>query len=85
MWKTKRKDFQIWKSPKENSRLGDSINIQPPTIKYFGKFRPRIFFEDENIWKELERHIWNNYTLKIIEDESLEVKNIVVPEEEMPF
>lgn len=81
------KDFQIWKSSKENSRLeGEHINIQPPVVKYVGKFRPRIFFENERVWEEIERQIWNMYTLKTIEeDERSEIKEVIISEEEAPF
>jgi hypothetical protein len=83
------KDFQIWKSPNNNSRLGDFINIRPPSINFYGKWRPRIFFEDEKAWFGLEGQIWYAFQMEDLKKESepAEIKvtdEIKIPED-MPF
>lgn len=83
------KDFQIWKSPQFNSRLQDAINIQPPVIKYSGKFRPRIFFENKEVWFELESQIWYAFQVEGSKKESA-FTEIIIPDEtknseDMPF
>jgi hypothetical protein len=58
------KAFQIWQSNYLNLRLGEYINIAPPSLRYF-KF---IFFEDEKSWLRLEKQIWESYKNKVAEN-----------------
>lgn len=85
------KDFQIWKSPNLNTRLGDAINIRPPSVNVYGKFLPRIFFENKEAWFELESQIWHDFQVEDLKTESAptptEVKvpeDIIIPDD-MPF
>lgn len=58
------KAFQIWQSIHLNSRLGEYINIQPPSLRYF----PFVFFEDDKNWFKLEKSIWESYKTKVAEN-----------------
>lgn len=89
------KDFQIWISPNLNSRLGVSINIRPPAVKYYGKWRPRIFFTDDHKWEYLERVIYESYQSQKLKQSPTggntnrignnpEVEDIKIPDD-MPF
>jgi len=55
------KGFQIWKSTMMNGRLGEYINISPPTKSIQGKLTYLYFFENSNGWYLLEKQIYNAY------------------------
>lgn len=62
------KDYKIWKSSRNNERLGVFINIQPPTIrKTTGGYIERVFIEDEKKWAEVEKLIFDEYQNKLNE------------------
>jgi hypothetical protein len=58
------KDFQIWESNVYNKRLQDFINIKPPSVRVFGRYLDRIFFEDSEQWEILEKLIFDAYKQK---------------------
>ena len=58
------KAFQIWRSDHLNTRLGQYINIKPPSQKYF----LFVFFENEKSWIKLEKQVWESYKTKVAED-----------------
>lgn len=63
------KDFQIWKSENLNQRLGEFLNIVPPTVRtYGGKYMKRVFFEDEKKWELIEKSIFDEYKKKEAEN-----------------
>lgn len=57
------KGFQIWKSSQINDRLGEAINITPPSQPLYGRYITLLFFEDEQKWFKLERRIYDAYCL----------------------
>jgi len=58
------KNFVIWKSPKHNERLQEYINIEPPTLRIYSRYQKLVFFEDVNMWIELERKIYDAYRIE---------------------
>jgi hypothetical protein len=56
------KNFQIWKSEILNSRLGEKVNISPPTLGHLGNHFKIVFFEEPDCWEMLEKVIWEKYT-----------------------
>lgn len=55
------KNFQIWKSPIQNHRLGERVNISPPSVGSGGLHYKTIFFEDMTQWGIVEEKIWKAY------------------------
>lgn len=68
------KGFTIWKSDLENKRLQEPINIKPPSVRSYGRYREVVFFEDENHWFEIERKIYGKF---------IEVRTKIESEEEI--
>ena len=64
------KDFQIWKSPIYNSRLEDNINIQPPGIMIYGRFRAKAYFEEKlkQRYSTLQESEGQEYSLNSIDE-----------------
>ncbi len=58
------KGFQIWKSNVFNERLGEGLNISPPSLQYKGGRVQLVFFESKEQWYELERLIYSKYLEK---------------------
>lgn len=61
------KDFQIWNSSLCNRRLNEYINIEPPSIRVFGKYLKRIYIEDVKQWEKIEKLIFDEYQKKVAE------------------
>ena len=55
------KGFMIWRSDIFNERLGDNINITPPSVKSRFKYIKQIFFEDAVHWEIVEQRIYEAY------------------------
>lgn len=55
------KNFQIWASPNINTRLHDTVNIQPTVARQGFKYYPQVFIEDENKWYLLEGLLYVAY------------------------
>ena len=77
------KGFQIWKSNVLNTRLGENINIKPPSQKNpFGKYITIVFIEEPKFWEKMEGEIFKAYKDKQIDERPVE--DIVIPDN-MPF
>ena len=64
------KGFQIWQSSHLNTRLGRYINIKPPSQRYF----LFLFFESQPYWEKLEKIIWQQYEIKVAENEPINIE-----------
>ncbi|GEM_PF-3541437 len=56
------KNFAIWKSKHFNDRLQEAINITPPATRGF-KYTPIVFFETRDKWFDLERQIYDAFSV----------------------
>ena len=72
------KGFIVWESRNKNERLGDKINITPPSLQAFGRYFPLVFFEDREKWFELEELIYTKF-------KEVAAGNITVNPEEVPL
>ena len=70
------KGFQIWKSRNINERLGADVNITPPTKPAFGRYIHIVFFEDKNMWYDLEQEIHASFIKAQSEIQANEEVNI---------
>lgn len=55
------KNFQIWRSPVKNRRLGENVNVSPPSVGNLNMHFKTIFFEDMTQWENVEQRIWDAY------------------------
>ncbi|MFA7300786.1 MAG: hypothetical protein WC069_00545 [Candidatus Shapirobacteria bacterium] len=65
------KDFAIWKSAYLNERLGEHINIEPPTLFKGVRYFPKVYFEDSMCWEALESQIYDAYKDKLDKGEGV--------------
>lgn len=55
------KGFRVQESDHEND-FGEKLWITPPSYRdRHGKYHPMFFIADKELWKELERKIWEEY------------------------
>ena len=60
------KGFQIWKSKNLNGRLQEFMNITPPSTMIKGSRYFVIFFENKELWSNLEEAIYSSYRLAAV-------------------
>lgn len=70
------KNFIIWNSQRENGRIHEYANIEPPTYPAFGKYHKLVFFESSTGWEKLEKLIWEEYLKVKAESAPINVKEI---------
>lgn len=56
--------FTIRSSKFEHPTLQDKVWIQPPQAKIGDTFREIVFFEDKELWREIEEIIYRSYLSK---------------------
>jgi len=77
------KGFSIWRSPKLNSRLQESVNITPPQYRNFG-WKDIIWCEDSEKWYELESRIYDAFCNARLKSEN-KIKNEDIDPDAIPL
>jgi DNA-binding cell septation regulator SpoVG len=57
------KGFRITESQFPNMN-GDNLWFMPPSYPGGGRYHPIFFMPDKELWKELEKRVWEEYKIK---------------------